>query len=255
MRDPGNLNHIIYNNQPLEIMKFDEVPEYDLRDYDLNDEKEFKKYIQKIERIVRTSFEYRQMTNYLREYLDMNKCSFYSNVNNIDTFKIKIHIHHEPFTLYAIVKAVYNKRSAFGESLSEDMVSKEVMYLHYMKMVGLIPLAETVHELVHNQYLFIPVDAVFGNYQEFVRQYEEFIDPEDLDSFNNIVEYSKEYSFAQAEAILNENRVYLDMTGAWNLPRYEDIISAMSRRIAEVKESNRQEQLNEPLINVLIKTR
>ena len=83
----------------------------------------------------------------------MNKCSFYENVSNIDSNDIKIEIHHEPISLYDICIIVYNKRNFFHENLSELL--KEVMLLHYKLLIGLIPLAETVHELVHNKYLFI----------------------------------------------------------------------------------------------------
>lgn len=251
MRDPRNLNHIDYNDQAIEVLKFDQIPEYDLQDYDLNDEREFKKYTKRIEQIIRTSFEYKAMINYLREYLDMNKCSFYANVNNIDTYKIKIHIHHEPITLFDIVMAVYNKRSAYRESISEDMVAKEVMYLHYRMMVGLIPLAETVHELVHNQYLFVPTSAVFGKYKEFVTEYDEFIPPETKDTLKTIEEYSENYSFHQAESILNKNMIYVDLTGAYNLPKYEDIIANMNTRISDIK-NNKQD---DNLITVIHKSR
>ena len=113
-----------------DILVFDEIPEYDTQDYDVFNEKDFKKYISDIENICRTSFEYRQFVNYLREYMDMNKCSFFQNVTNSDTFKIKIHLHHSPFTLYDIVMTIFNKRMFDHESLEVEMVAKEVMYIH-----------------------------------------------------------------------------------------------------------------------------
>ena len=154
------MSYEIANSDNIEgnILVIDDIPSYDIKDYDLFDEKDFNKYLQDIERIIRSSMEYREFINYLREYMDMNKCSFFENVSNINSYKIKIHIHHHPLTLYDIVVIVYNKRSFFEESLEAEMVAKEAMYIHYFMMVGLIPLSETVHDLVHDQLIFIPLD-------------------------------------------------------------------------------------------------
>ena len=74
----------------------------------MNNEKELKRYFDSVERIVRNSFEYKQLVNFLKNYMDMNQCSFYQNVSGEDGYNIKIHIHHEPITLYDIVVAVFN---------------------------------------------------------------------------------------------------------------------------------------------------
>ena len=93
--------------------------------------------------------------------MDMNQCSFLQ-VSNNDAYKIKIEIHHYPFTLYDIVCIVYKKRVANYESLDVEMIAKEVTMLHYKLLVGLIPLSVTVHQLVHEGKLFIPVQNVLG---------------------------------------------------------------------------------------------
>lgn len=236
MRDPNNLKKVFVNNDEIEILVIPHLPEYDINDYDLMDNKDFKKYINDIKRFCRNSFEYRQMVKYLRENLDMNKCSFYENVNNIDTTKIKIHIHHDPLTLEDICLIVYNKRSTYGESLEVEMVAKEVMFLHYKLLIGLIPLAETPHELVHNQYLFVPADKVLGHYGKFIDMYEPFMTPEQLYTLNNILEATKTYN-GEDLSILNKRYIYLDMTGAYKLPELSLIQELMSRRIEELKSS------------------
>lgn len=235
MRDPYELKQVEYSGQKLSIIEIEHIPEYDLEDYDLMDSKEFSKYIASIERIIRGSFEYRQLITFLRENMDMNKCSFYENVNNIDTFKIKIHIHHHPFTLYDICLMVYNKRCFYGESLEEEMVAKEVMFLHYNLMVGLIPLAETVHELVHNNYLFIPLDKVMGNYQQFINMYEDFMSPEQIDVLERNIEYTKTYIEGKQNHILSKNYVYIDLTGAYEMPALSEVITMMDTKIKQIQ--------------------
>lgn len=236
-RDPNNIIKVDYNAVRKEIFEIENIPDFDIPDYDLNNPKEFPKYISSIEKICRGSYEYKQYVNFLRDYADMNKCSFYENVTNVESFKIKIHIHHEPITLFDIVIAVYNKRCAFRESISDEMVAKEVMYNHYKMNIGLIPLAETVHELVHNQYLFVPTTSVFGMYNKFIEIYKDFIEPETLENVRKAEAVSENYSYAQAESLLNTNMIFVDPSGSYKLPRHEDVIASMKDRVEELKKS------------------
>lgn len=235
MRDPLNLNPIEYNNEEYIVISLDQIPEYDIEDYDLMDDKDFKKYMSDVEKSVRGSFEYKHMIQYMRENMDMNKCSFYENVNNIDTTKIKIEIHHEPITLYDICLIVFNKRKFYHESLTVEMVAKEVMYLHYNLLIGLIPVAETVHELIHNQYLFVPTDKVLGKYKEFVEMYHEFMLPEQFDVLNRIEEATRAYN-DDYQTLLGRNYIYLDLSGAYKFPTMEEVIESMKNRINDIRE-------------------
>ena len=124
MRNPYTLNEVTIDNS--DIIKIDTLPEYDIVDWDLFDPKDFKKYMTTVERIVRNSFEYRQMVKYLRENFNMNSCSFYENVSNENSRRIKIHIHHDPITLYDMCVIVFNKRMFYHEDMSEEMLAKEV---------------------------------------------------------------------------------------------------------------------------------
>ena len=219
---------------PPVVIEMKNIPEYNIYDFDLADEKSFKKYIQTLEKTVRSSFEYKALIQYLREYMDMNQCAFYQNVNNADTTKVRIEIHHEPLSLYDICLIVYNKRLAFNEPLDEDYVAKEVMYLHYNLMVGLIPLAETVHQLVHAQYLFVPTTAVLGKYREFVNMYKPYMLPEQLEALDHIEEATKVYDDMDAKTLLSKNYIYIDMSGSYKLPQTKDIIAMVKSRIKEI---------------------
>lgn len=226
-----------------DIIVFDDIPEFDTQDYDIFNEKEFPKYIDDIKKICRASFEYRQFVNYLRDYMDMNKCSFFNNVTNSETFKIKIHLHHCPFTLQDIVETIFNKRMFYQESLEVEMVAKEVMYIHYFLMIGIIPLAETVHELVHSQVIFIPIDHVLGNYSEFEETYREFI-PEDAKKRYEIAkQQTLVYNDYANRQLLEIKPIALQLPGddgsvTYNLPSMENLVAAMNNRIDEIKNNN-----------------
>lgn len=239
MRDPNSVVKTYELDSPPVVIKMDEIPDYNLYDFDLADEKSFKKYMKAIEKSVRSSFEYKQIVSYLREYMDMNQCAFYQNVNNVDTTRVKIEIHHEPLSLYDICLIVYNKRVAFNEPLDEEYVAKEVMYLHYNLMVGLIPLAETVHELVHACYLFVPTTAVLGKYKEFVERYKPYMLTEQLEVLEHIEEATKAYDSDEAKTILSTNYIYMDLSGAYELPKTEDIVAMLKDRIRDIMDENR----------------
>ena len=87
-----------------------DIPVLEFEDYDLMDDKDREKYIKDLERCVRSSYEYRSMISYLREYMNMNSCSFIPAVTNESSRKVKIEIHHSPFTLRDICCIILNKR-------------------------------------------------------------------------------------------------------------------------------------------------
>ena len=47
-----------------------DIQDFEFEDYDLMDDKDREKYIADLERHIRSSFEYRQMGQYLREYMN-----------------------------------------------------------------------------------------------------------------------------------------------------------------------------------------
>jgi hypothetical protein len=206
----------------------------------LEDEKEYKKYIDDVERQVRRSFEYKEFIKYIRENMNMNRCSFLSDVSNEDTFDIKIEIHHYPFTLRDICDIVFNKREYYGENLSVQMVAKEVMQLHYKLIIGLIPLSETVHELAHSGRLFIPVDKVLGRYNIFVDLYEPFCKPEQLETLKRIEKYSYEQrSQLLNTTIIEQNNVYYDIKEeTYTLPDFSLINDDMVQQLETIKSNN-----------------
>lgn len=224
------------------IIIMDEIPEYDKEDYDLMDPKSFKKYVEDIERTVRHSFEYTEFIQYLRKYMDMNKCAFFKNISNADTTKIKIHLHHHPFTLFDIAMAVYGKRYEMGEPLEVELVAKEVMYIHYFLYVGLVPLAETVHVAVHQQALFVPLNIVLGKYDQFIDMYSKWISEEAMDRFHTYEELTKHYNEAANTAILQAHPVYLKLPGtfdgdlgAYGLPQLNSMLDSIKQNLKQLK--------------------
>jgi len=211
-------------------IKLSSIPDFDIEEYDLNNTKDLMRFFFQVEKVCRGSRLYKNLINYLRDYSDMNKCSFFNNVNNLDTYSIKIHIHHTPLTLFDIVTIIYNKKLANNEYISVNSVAKEVMYNHYNMKVGLIPLSETVHEIVHSGYLFIPTNIVFGYYKTFIKDYDKYIPSELKTSLSNNEEISNNYDYKKETKILEYDPIYIDASGVYKLPKVEDIIKLLEKR-------------------------
>lgn len=237
MMNVEGLNPIenIYTDGGMSIMEIKELPYFDAEPYDFNDSKSFEHYISDLERIVRQSFEYRQFIGYLRNIEGMNECAVLDNVTNKAESKVRIEIHHSPFTLYDICVIVFRKRSALNEDLNINAVAEEVLFLHYIAWVGLIPLSATVHDMVHNAYLFIPTNKIRGNYRPFIESYYNYINPELLDNIDAAEQATKDELDKKRMEIFNNHRIYVNNNGSYALPEKNRIRGNIKNRIGEIK--------------------
>lgn len=223
------------------VIKMIDIPPYDIQDYDVFDDKDFRKYINDVKRCIRNSVEYRQYVQYLRNNMNMNECSYFENVNNIDSSKIKIELHHTPYTLEDIVVTVFNKRVFYGEDIDVEDVAKEVMYIHYFLMVGLIPLSETVHKLVHNQYIFVPTNRVVGKYKEFEDLYGPWIPEEVKEKIKACEDRTLTYNVDIDKALLEQKQIpieFFDTTGEHPLLEMNMMEDIMNKKIEEIRYGN-----------------
>lgn len=225
----------------VDVIKIPEnVPDFEFEDYDLMDDKDREKYIVDLERHVRSSFEYRQMVQYLREYMNMNSCAFIPNISNETSRRVRIEIHHSPFTLRDICCVILNKRMKNGEMLTIESVGYEVMFVHYSLMVGLIPLSETVHELVHTQYLFVPTDKVYGYYKAFVQTYYNYIDPELLDKLDELEKLTIAGTYNDTyKQVLEKKYITIDMEGNNQFEKLHELQSMLKQRLSDIKEADK----------------
>jgi len=238
MIDPDNI--LLTERNPNNIVKLNHVPEYDFLTWDLEDDKELNKYFKTIEKEVRGSIEYRKFIQYLKNNYNMDKCSFIRLPTKMEGYdSIRIEIHHYPFTLYDVVLIVYRKRIYYQESLDVQMVAKEVMMLHYKLLIGLIPLSKTVHQLVHDSKLFIPVQNVLGRYRTFIDLYKPFCDEEQLETLERIENYSREDSDLHNSTILDMNTITFSSTNQqYQLPQFDMMEKNMYNRIEDIKHNN-----------------
>lgn len=210
MRVPNLTNY--KNDNLIETVKLGKVPTVE-RAVVLSSDREKARVIKQIEQIVRGSIEYRQYIDYLKKNIDMNSCSYFSGVNRKEGKKISIEIHHEPFYLYDIAQIVLEKQIDDERSkVNPIRLAEEVMKLHYQNKVGLVPISKTVHELVHNDKIFIPLQNVYGDYLAFLEEYEDYI-PNDITSMLETKLTLSHTSDSQDMSILEKKYVYLEVDG------------------------------------------
>lgn len=177
-----------------------------------DDEKAFVKLIKKIESMIRKSYEYKNYIEYLKNELDMNQCSFFKKLSRED---VRLEIHHSPLTLFDITCIVFNKYATLNNGeVDIYAVADEVTKLHYENKVGLIPLSLTVHKLVHNGELFIPVDIVFGNLYNFYEKYKTYFSSDQIILLKENIRLTKQINKDKyLPSILERKFTYLNIEG------------------------------------------
>lgn len=196
------------------------IVEYEAR-YETDKDK--RKFIERTKRIVRSSKEYKDYIRYLKENMDMDRCVFFKKIKHTSDNAIKIEVHHEPFTLDDIVRTVINKQLAEGRKLNDLDVANEVMELHYNDMVGLVPLSETIHELVHSDTnkVFVPLNMVYGNFNKFFELYQDYMEDDILTRLEVKIDQTKNMTEDAFDALAVEYE-YLEVDGV-DLPEKVEI--------------------------------
>lgn len=201
-----SINESIY-----EIKRIKDFMEPEKLGYDLSDEKSKIAFVKYIETIVRGSFEYDEMVSMLRDKIDMTFCAYFKKVNN-KINGIRIEIHHEPFTLYDITYIILKMFMDEGYPLDPAVIAEEVVYLHFVGVVGLIPLSKTVHELVHASEIFIPINYVFGDIETFYRKYFKYMTIEQKEILAKSIKISSQLEDCTPK-VLQKKFIYLDVDG------------------------------------------
>ena len=144
---------------------------------DISKGKDKVRFIQNIEKLIRSSMEYKDYINFLKQNMDMNRCEVLRGLKITNGKKYRIELHHDPFTLFDLVETVVNKFDALDMELNPFKIADEIMELHYDGYVGLVPVSKTMHDLVHVGKIFIPLQFIYHNYAKFYKDYEPYMNP------------------------------------------------------------------------------
>ena len=213
MRMPNVSKHM--NSKKREsntIRRLEYIPDCDMKIYDLGNEDSRKKFITYIEKsIIRPSYEYKSLIKLLKEKKGLNRDGFFHDVD------YNIEIHHTPFTLYDLVEIAITKFCECGMEIDPFYIAEYVMMQHFIGQVGLYPVTKTVHELVHNGQVIIPIQNVYAsNLAEYIVENRRHMsEPQ-----NNALEKIQQCSDAVAKTvpdIFSINYISFDSKGKWKL--------------------------------------
>lgn len=161
------------------------------------------KYIKKVEGVVRSSQEYKDLMKYIRQDLQVNNCTV---LTKLGSSSVSVEIHHAPFTLFDITEAIINKRLNENLVFTSLNLAEEILILHYEGLVGLTPLSTTMHELVHSGGMFVNPANVIGNVTEFKNRYEKHFSEEAVEKYVKFMSFNiKDYTTV-AESVFDENK-------------------------------------------------
>jgi len=146
-----------------------------LRIDDFADEKEIERFIKSCERLVRNSPEYKLWISYIRDVLQMECCRITGENMN----ETSVDIHHHPFTLYSIIKALLYKKLGNDEKFCSFDIAIECIELHFQMKVPFVPLVSSLHEKFHNGFLKIPMELVYGSIDYLIDNLFPYLDEED----------------------------------------------------------------------------
>ena len=120
-----------------------------------------------------------------------------------------------------IENIVLRKYQEEGLPINDLLIADEVMALHYENKVGLVPLSKTAHEIIHNSTkLFVPINMCYGNYSEFLNEYEPYIEDEVFEKIERKVLQTKNLTPESFEAITKEFK-YLEVEGVKDIEKME----------------------------------
>jgi len=143
-------------------------------------EASFNKFIRNAEKMVRGCLEYKEWKNYIIDVLGVNTCM----ITDESIGELSLEVHHHLPSLFAVVKAIINKKIHNKESFSTFDIALECMELHFQNKIGYGILIHSMHEKFHNGFLNIPIEVVRGDYKTFLIEYGEHLDEEDHDTIS-----------------------------------------------------------------------
>lgn len=154
----------------------------------------FSKFIKNVELLVRRSEEYKRYIWYLSNVVGLNQCMILNNVNTDTHEDVTIEMHHGPIlTLYDIISIMIEHYINNEKKFNSLSLARKVIEEHYLHEVQVVMLSKTVHELVHDNKIFIHPRQAWGNINAFFAKFKDGIIPEMKERINNYLEISSKY--------------------------------------------------------------
>lgn len=177
-------------------------------------EDEFKKFIKAVERLVRSSKEYKFFKESLFDK-GLDRCMILGKVDNT---MADIEMHHGPYlTLYDVCAIVVDHLIHDGRKVNTEQVAQLVLDEHFNGLVQVTMLSQTIHDLLHDNKLVINPKQSYGNITAFLKKYHLGINKEYATIIMNNRAVFKEMDTYDAEVlIVNEDITRFNNCLSWH---------------------------------------
>lgn len=174
-----------------------ELPFYKDTEYFTNIDN-FIPFIHAVEKMVRTSNEYKKYIHYLMHDIGLNSCQVLSNIRSEESDdkkdKITIEMHHGPIlTLFDYSCILVDYLLMNGEKINTFIVSDLLLEEHQNNIIQVVMLSKTVHQEVHDNNIFLNMKHAFGDLSKFLKKYGKALNDEQINKMNRYIETSKKY--------------------------------------------------------------
>lgn len=159
----------------------------------ISQESHLLEFINDIERYVRNSREYRNYVVWLKLRHKNTICESLG-INSDELEGVRIEQHHHPITLFDVTYIIGMKLIdglKKDEYLTMYEIANEVIREHLVhKTIGTVALTTTYHELYHaGEYNITKKDMIFGNYESFIKKYNEYIPQATMERIQKRIKY------------------------------------------------------------------
>lgn len=142
-------------------------------------------FIQDIEKIIRTSREYRAFIYMTKKKHDQAKDVF----TGYDSYEydLTLEIHHVIF-LRDIVYVTGSKmidELKEGECYSTFQIADQVIRDHFEGIIPIVPMLKSFHEMYHERLIEFTKKDIYGDYQKWLDKYEKYITEEKMIEFKS----------------------------------------------------------------------
>lgn len=171
-----------------------ELPFYKDTDY-LSNIDNFVAFVKGVERMVRSSKYYSRYISYLKNDIGLNFCQVLSNIKVEDEKAVtKIEMHHGPIlTLFDYASIIIDWMLYNNKKVSTFDVADILIEEHFNNNIQVVMLSETVHQLVHDDKVFLNINQAFGNLNAFIKKYRDGISDEMIQRINKYLDTCSRY--------------------------------------------------------------
>lgn len=142
------------------------------------DQVTYNKFVNSVEKMVRTSDDYKAFIRWVKGTVGINFCQVSSNIVEFDEpgKGNLIEMHHGPlFTLYDYVSIILNKYIDNHFPISTFVIANQVIEEHFALHVQVVMLSKTNHEAVHNRDIFLNLKQGLGDVSAFIKEYARYL--------------------------------------------------------------------------------